>query len=98
MAEQWRELRPGDSLRLRCVPKFDLEQRVREQQHGVELAGLTADTLERILELDPIVTIDRVDEDGAPWFEYELKSDDGEIEYHSIAITDDESWERVAPT
>jgi hypothetical protein len=30
-----------------------------------------------------------------PWFEYELLGADGEIEYHSIKILDDESWKRM---
>jgi hypothetical protein len=59
------------------------------------MAGWTADTLERISATDPVVTIDRVDEYGAPWFEYELTGADGEPEYHSLTITDDESWEWI---
>lgn len=97
MSENWRTLKPGDRIRLVCVPESDLQQRKRELRDGAEMAGWTADTLERILNLDPVVTIDRVDEYGMPWFEYELVGDDGRTEYHSLGITEDESWQRLNP-
>jgi hypothetical protein len=88
-------LKPGDRIRLLRVPAPDLEQREREIREGLEDAGWTADTIERILIQGPLVTIDRIDEYGYPWFDYELKRDDGTVEYHSLAIYDDESWEHV---
>ncbi len=93
MTERWRQLRAGDRVRLLRVPEADLQQRERDLRNGAEMPGWTADTLERILQLNPLVTIDHVDEFGAPWFEYELTSPNGKIEYHSIAIVEDESWE-----
>jgi hypothetical protein len=95
MSEKWRSLRAGDRIRLLRVPEADLRQREHERRDGVELPGWTADTLERIIQLDPVVTIDRVDEYGAPWFDCEFKAEDGTIHYHSLTVTEDESWERV---
>jgi hypothetical protein len=92
MPERWRQLRVGDRVRLLCVPESDLRQRERELRDGVETPGWTADTLERILAADPVVTITEVDEYGAPWFEYELAAADGTAEYHHISIRDDDSW------
>lgn len=86
-------LRLGDRIRLLCVPSFDLEQRERELRDGVDEAGLTADTIERILVLDPVVTISQIDEWGNPWFCYELPESDGRTHVHSIAIMDDDSWQ-----
>ena len=94
MNENWRTLRAGERIRLLCVPESDLRQRKRELCDGVEMPGLTADTLERIIRLDPVVVIDRVEYD-MPWFDYEVVGDDGFIEYHSLGICDDESWERI---
>ena len=88
-----KRLKVGDRIRLLAVPKADLEQRTRELREGIEAAGHTADTLERIIAQDPVVTVNFVDEYGLPWFEYELKLDSGELEYHSIAVMDDDSWE-----
>ncbi len=82
----------GDRVRLLRVPAGDLEQRDRERRGGVEDAGWTADTLERILALDPVVTITSVDEAGDPWFEYHLWTD-GVDHHHTIAIMEDGSWE-----
>jgi hypothetical protein len=95
MKNDWRTLKEGDKIRLLCVPESDREQREQELQSSSEMAGWTADTLERILNIDPEVVIDRVDEYGAPWFHYELVAADGTIEYHSLTITDNESWEWV---
>lgn len=89
-----RELKVGDRIRLLRVPACDLEQREREVAEGAEEAGLTADTIERIIAQDPVVTISSIDERGLPWFERELVSEDGEIHYHSLAIMEDESWVR----
>jgi hypothetical protein len=86
------KLKIGDRIRLLRVPAGDLEQRERELREGVEDAGWTADTIERILGQDPVVSISSIDEYGLPWFEYELKTADGKIEAHSIAIMEDESW------
>ena len=85
-------LKIGDRIRLLRVPRGDLEQRQRELREGVEDAGWTADTIERIIAQDPVVTISDIDEYGFPWFEYELKSAGGGMEHHSLAIMDDESW------
>lgn len=86
------QLKIGDRIRLLRVPQGDLEQRERELREGTEDAGWTADTIERIIAQYPVVTISSIDEYGYPWFEYELKSASGEIEYHSLAIMEDESW------
>jgi len=87
------KLRPGDRVRLLAVPKADLLQRQQEIREGVAHAGYTADTIERILAQDPVVVIARVDEYGQPWFDYELKTEAGDTEEHTIAILDDESWD-----
>jgi hypothetical protein len=97
MTESWRTLKPGDRIRLLRVPDSDLRQREQELLSSAEMAGLTADTLERIIALDPIVTINHVDEFGMPWFDYELIGEGNRIDYHSLGISEDESWERVAP-
>lgn len=86
------KLKVGDRVRLLRVPQSDLDQRERELREHAEDAGLTADTLERILSLDPVVTIAEIDDRGLPWFHCELPGPDGEIHHHSIAIMDDESW------
>jgi len=90
-----RALKVGDRIRLVTVPEADLEQRERELRESAEDAGWTADTIERIIKQDPIVTISRIDEYGLPWFDYELRREDGTSEYHSLAIMEDDSWERV---
>lgn len=88
-------LKIGDKIRLLRVPQSDLAQRERELRDGQEGAGLTADTLEHIIRTNPVVTIDDVDEYGYPWFTRRLKNADGRFELHTLAIMDDESWERV---
>ncbi len=86
------KLKVGDRIRILRVPDADLAQRKRELAAGAEKAGWTADTIERIIELDPIVEINLIDEAGSPWFDVELPDPDGKIQYHSLMIMEDESW------
>lgn len=86
------KLRVGDRIRLLAVPECDLAQRRREIAENIEDAGWTADTIERIIAADPVVTVDRIDEYGAPWFSVELEEPDG-THYHYLTILDDDSWE-----
>ena len=87
-----KKLQIGDRIRLLGVPQGDVEQRQRELRDGAEDAGWTADTIERIIAQDPVVTISSIDEYGSPWFGYQLKRTTGEIEKHWLAIMEDESW------
>ncbi len=88
-------LRVGDSIRLLTVPACDVAQRKRELEGHAEMAGWTADTIERIIASDPVVTIDRIDEYGVPWFEVDLPGGEG-MEHHWLVILDDDSWERCS--
>ncbi|HZK80300.1 MAG TPA: hypothetical protein VFC46_04515 [Humisphaera sp.] len=85
-------LKIGDRIRLLRVPEGDLQQRERELREVAEDAGSTADAIERIIDLDPVVTIDEIDEFGTPWFHRDLVARDGSVEYHSLAIIENESW------
>ena len=88
------KLKAGDRIRLLTVPNCDFEQREREIAVGNTDPDATATVIERIIGAGPIVTIERIDEFGAAWFEAEFVEADG-IHYHSLTILDDESWERV---
>ena len=86
-------LKVGDQIRLLSVPLSDLKQRAQELRDGAEMAGWTADTIERIIASNALVTIDEIDEFGRPWFQVELVANDGTVEHHFLNIIDDESWE-----
>ena len=51
------QLKIGDRIRLLRISQGDLEQRERELCAGAEDGGWTADTIERIIAQDPVVTI-----------------------------------------
>ena len=87
------KLKIGDRIRILKVPNCDLEQRKHEIAKGLEDDGWTANTIEGIIAQDPVVTISMIDEYGQGWFEYQLITEDGQIEEHWIAIMDDDSWE-----
>ena len=89
-----RSLRLGDQIRLLSVPACDVDQRNRELASGIVDPNSTATVIERIIAADPIVTILRIDEFGASWFEVQFEEVDG-IHYHSLTILDDDSWELV---
>jgi hypothetical protein len=86
------KLKIGDRIRLLRVPQCDLKQRERELREGRRDAGWTADTIERIIAQDPIVTVSLIDEYGQPWFDCDLIRADGSVEGHTLAILEDESW------
>ena len=86
MSENWRTLKPGDRIRLLCVPESDLQQRERELWDGAEMAGWTADSIERIIEQSPIVTIARIDEYGCVWYDASIIGPEGTEEKHSLIV------------
>jgi hypothetical protein len=87
------KLRVGDKIRLLTVPQGDLEQREREIHENRADPGWTANTIERIIAQCPVVSIDRIDDDSGPWFDVDIENEGGEVEEHSLAIMDDDSWE-----
>jgi hypothetical protein len=89
------KLQIGDRLRVLAVPTADLQQREREIFARSEDAGSTANAIERIIKERPLVEIARVDEYGSAWFDVELRDETGNVEYHSLAIMDDDSWEKL---
>jgi hypothetical protein len=91
-------LRIGDRIRILHVPIQDLQQREREHAEGTEMPGWTADSIERIIEQSPIVSISRVDEYGCVWYDTSIVGPDGTNEEHSLIVYDDDTWERVDPS
>ncbi|MFM9065341.1 MAG: hypothetical protein ACKOOI_20235 [Pirellula sp.] len=59
------------------------------------MAGWTADTIERIIESQPIVTISRIDEYGSVWYDIALIMVDGETHEHSLIVYADDTWEQI---
>ncbi len=88
-------LNVGDLIRILRVPDADLKQRESEIARDAEMAGWTADTIERIISENPVVRISQIDEYGYPWYEVSLIAVDGEAEEHSLMVYDDETWEKV---
>jgi hypothetical protein len=88
-------LRVGDRIRILRVPDADLRQRENEIDKGAEMAGWTADSIERIIAHAPIVQISHVDEYGCVWYETSIIGPDGTEELHSLIVYDDDTWEPV---
>jgi len=86
-------LKPGDQIQILRVPANDLRQREHEIANHTESAGWTANTIERIILQNPVVRIDRIDEFGSVWYDVELVDQNGNAEYHSLTVYDDDTWE-----
>ncbi len=86
------KLSVGDKIRLLTVPQGDLEQRDHEIQEGRAEAGSTANTIERVIAQCPVVIVDRIDEYW-PWVDVAIQNEAGEVEEHTLAIMEDDSWE-----
>lgn len=84
----------GDRIRILRVPENDLQQRERELAEKTEMAGWTADSIERIIQQTPVVRISRIDEDGCVWYDASITGPDGQQEEHSLIVYDDDTWER----
>ncbi|MHB0955148.1 MAG: hypothetical protein ACYC0X_02095 [Pirellulaceae bacterium] len=89
-------LRVGDRIRILRVPDADLRQRENEIADGVEMAGWTADSIERIIAQLPIVRIWQIDEYGCVWYEASIVGPDGTKEEHTLIVYDDDTWEPVS--
>jgi hypothetical protein len=72
-----------------------IRQRESEIASNAEMAGWTADTIERIIVQTPIVQISRVDENGCVWYDTTIIGPDGREEEHALFIYDDDTWEIV---
>lgn len=88
-------LKIGDRIRILRVPSGDQQQREREIAENAEIAGWTADSIERIIEQTPIVQIDRIDEFGCVWYRATIRGPDENKEEHSLIVYDDDTWEHV---
>lgn len=90
-------LKVGDRIQILSVPVNDLRRRERELAEKTEMAGWTADSIERIIEQSPIVSVTRVDEYGCVWYDATVVGPDGIEEEHSLIVYDDDTWERLDP-
>jgi hypothetical protein len=90
-----KNVRVGDHIRILRVPDADLKQREDEIARGAEMAGHTADTIDRIIAANPIVKVWQIDEFGYPWYEVTLVADDGQADEHTLMVYDDGTWEKV---
>ena len=79
-------LKKGMKIKFISIPTHDLKQ--FEKTHD----NFTTSIFQKIIDEAKILTITEIDEYGYPWFEYNFINEDGEKEYHSIAIMDDDGW------
>ncbi len=84
-----------DRIQILRVPENDLRQREREITEKTEMAGWTADSIERIIEQSPVVSVSRIDEYGCVWYDATVVGPDGIEEQHSLIVYDDDTWERL---
>jgi hypothetical protein len=89
-------LRIGDRIHILRVPDADLGQRENEIANGAEMAGWTADSIERIIAQLPIVRICQIDEYGCVWYEASIIGFDGTEEEHTLVVYDDDTWEPLS--
>ncbi len=85
------KLKIGDKIKLLHVPDFDLKQREKEPVLCDDMLP-TATVLEKVMKQFSFVVIDTIDEYQSPWFSVDIEVN-GEMEHHTLAIMDDESWE-----
>jgi len=86
-----KQLKVGSLIRLLKVPAADIAQRKREIAQAIPNPGWTAMVIECIIQQQPVVQINSIDEYGNPWFFCEIVIN-ANREGHAIAIMDEDSW------
>ena len=87
MSELWRDLQVGDQIQIVRVPK-------EFSQRGYYIHADTLRVYERLITAGTVLTVDRIDESGLPWVEFSCENEDGQQEFHSLAVNHD-GLERV---
>jgi len=90
-----RHLRVGDLVRILRVPDGDRMQRDNEIASGADMAGWTADSIERVIAQTPVVQISRIAEYGCVWYDATIIGPGGAEEVHSLIIYNDDTWELI---
>jgi hypothetical protein len=78
----WRTLQRGDRVRIVHYPR-------EFSGHEYTMHKETRDVYQFLIESTKLLTIDRIDNDGYPWVEFEIAGANGEIEYHSLMLNHD---------
>jgi hypothetical protein len=87
MAEDWRDLRVGDRVRIVRMPSD-------ADAPGITFHAETRRLYKRLIARRRSVRVFEIDEWGLPWIRCRFRLKDGRWEYHWLAINDD-SWIRV---
>mgnify|MGYP002477624536 FL=1 len=87
--KNFKDLQIWDSIRILSVPEFDLN---KNNNSDDELN--TESIIKKIINVRPVVIIDEIDEYWKPWFYVRLKTEQW-LEFHSIALMENDSWELV---
>ena len=83
---RWRSLRVGDKIQIVRIPSLFSAPHYHNGDWDDTFA-----LYEHLIQDSVVLTIDRIDEDGRPWVEYELIDHDGGSTSNSLAM-DDDSW------
>jgi len=77
--ELWRTLQIGDKVRIVEIPPEFLRS-------GVGIHPETMEVYEKLIARRRAVRIAYFDDWGLPWIRCQFRSDDGRLEYHSLAL------------
>ncbi|MEX0611234.1 MAG: hypothetical protein WD738_08875 [Pirellulales bacterium] len=87
MAEDWRNLRVGDRIRIVRMPsEFD--------KPGYCVPPMTRRLYKKLIARRRPVRVYEIDEYGRPWIGCQFRDRNGNWEYHALCV-DDDSWVRV---
>ena len=75
----WRDLRVGDKVSIACMP-------TEFSQPGYYLHGGTLRLYEHLVASRIVLKVSELDEWGLPWVEYTWSTEEGDEEYHFLAV------------
>ncbi len=89
MNEPWRDLRPGDRVRIVRMPSG-------VDEPGYTFHRSTRRFYELLIASGKVFRILEIDDAGHPRLHVRVRKKRGPVEHHTLALCDD-SWERVGP-
>jgi hypothetical protein len=78
----WRTLQRGDRVRIVHYP-------CEFSEHEYTMHEETRAAYRHLIETKKVLAVDRIDNDGYPWVEFEISDMNGDVEYHSLMLNHD---------
>ncbi len=91
----YKDLKVGDKIIISSINKEELDYHTsqgNDRKYYDDGGATTLEVIRQLIDTKHIVTIYDIDEYGYPWFMYEYKTDNNEVQEHTMAVMHDDTW------